>query len=153
MSLSKEIKFYSNSLAHTKKIARELVKEILRFPHKKTVVVGLVGDLGSGKTTFVKSFAKKLGIQSSITSPTFLIQKKYKIKKSGFSSFLHVDAYRIKKISELYIIGFEGELSNNKNIIVIEWADMIKKILPKKMMWISFTHGKNKNERYITIKK
>lgn len=147
------MKRYSNSLIHTKKIAQELAKEVLASPHKKTVVVGLIGDLGSGKTTFVKSFASGLGIRSSITSPTFLIQKKYKIKRSGFLSFLHVDAYRIKKISELYTIGFKSELSNNQNIIVIEWADMIKKLLPKKMIWISFAHGKKKNERYITIKK
>ena len=147
------MKFHSNSLVNTKKIARELAREIFKFQHKKTVVVGLVGDLGSGKTTFVKSFAKELGIQSRITSPTFLIQKKYKIKKNGFSSFLHVDVYRIKKISELYTIEFKNELSNSQNIIVIEWADIIKKILPKKMIWISFLHGKNKNERYIIIKK
>lgn len=146
------MKLYSNSLLHTKKIARELAKKVLLSPHKKTVV-GLVGDLGSGKTTFVKSFAKELGIQSSITSPTFLIQKKYKIKRGGFTSFLHVDVYRIKKISELYTIRFKDELLNNQNIIIIEWADMIKKILPKKMIWVSFIHGKNKNERYITIKK
>lgn len=147
------MKFYSNSLLHTKKIARELAKKVLLSPHKKTVVVGLVGDLGSGKTTFVKSFAKEFGIRSNITSPTFLIQKKHKIKKSGFASFLHVDAYRIKKINELYTIGFTDELSNNQNVVVIEWADMIKKILPKKMIWVSFVHGKNKNQRYVSIKK
>jgi len=147
------MKFHSSSLIHTKKVAQSLVKEILNSAQKKIVVVGLVGDLGSGKTTFVKSFARALGMRLPVTSPTFLIQKKYKIKKNGFSSLIHMDVYRIKKISELHAIRFGGELSNNKNIIIIEWADTIKKILPKKMIWVFFTHGKKKNERYITIKK
>lgn len=147
------MKFHVFSPTDTKKIAQGLISQILRDMHKKTVVIGLVGELGSGKTTFVKSLAKTLGVRSTITSPTFLIQKKYKINKNNFSSFIHMDAYRIKKISELSGVGFEKEISNDENIVVIEWADLIKKVINKKAIWVFFTHGQKKNERYITIKK
>ena len=149
------MKFHTLSPLDTKKCAEKFATEIKAGVHKKNgaLIIGFVGDLGSGKTTFIKKFARALGVRSSVTSPTFLIQKKYKLKHKNFLSLIHVDAYRIGKPGEMNRIGFGDEIKNKNNIIVIEWADIIKKILPKKIMWVTFKHGKKENERYITVKK
>lgn len=147
--------FHTLSPLDTKKCAKKLATEVGTGTHKKSgaLVIGLRGDLGSGKTTFVKSFARTLGVRSTITSPTFLIQKKYALNGKNFSSLIHVDVYRIKKLEEIDFIGLSEEIKNKNNIIIIEWADMIKKVLPKKITWVIFKHGKKENERHVTIKK
>ena len=142
----------------TKKLAAKLAKEILKTgPHQKHArVIGLVGDLGAGKTTFTQGFAKALGIKRRMTSPTFLIFRNYPISlslrasaKQSYKNFYHMDAYRIHKISELKTIHFNKVLTNPKNIVLIEWADRIKKALPKDTIWIRFEHGKDEKERKI----
>ncbi|TSC89776.1 MAG: hypothetical protein G01um10143_266 [Parcubacteria group bacterium Gr01-1014_3] len=144
----------------TKKLAAKLAKEILSppaggGPHQKHArIIGLVGDLGAGKTTFTQGFAKALGIKRRMVSPTFLIFRTYPIPKLTTSNlklttFYHVDAYRIKKTAELKTLHFDKVLKNPKNIVVIEWADQIKKILPKDTIWIRFEHGSQEKERKI----
>lgn len=146
------MKFKSSSPKHTKKIARFLSKSLYdNFPAKKTIVLGLIGELGSGKTTFVQELGKYFKIKKKITSPTFLIIKNYNLNHIFFKKFFHIDAYRIKTPKELDVLDFKKILKNKKNIILIEWADKIKKILPKNTIWINFEHGKTKNERIIRI--
>ncbi|MEN2984381.1 MAG: tRNA (adenosine(37)-N6)-threonylcarbamoyltransferase complex ATPase subunit type 1 TsaE [Dictyoglomaceae bacterium] len=101
----------------------------------------LIGDLGTGKTTFLKGFAKGLGIDSIITSPSFLIIKEYK----GNYSFIHVDAYRLNSYTELLNLGWE-EYLNNENIIAVEWGERIKDLWPEEYLKISFFH-KSLNSR------
>ena len=94
------------------------------------VVISLVGELGAGKTHFVKAFMKALGIKDTIQSPTFNIMKIYEIPektKNGFQSAYHIDAYRIKS-PDLLKLGFKEIVKDNKNIVFIEWADIIKDI-------------------------
>jgi tRNA threonylcarbamoyladenosine biosynthesis protein TsaE len=123
----------------TKKLGEKLAKEILKTKSKKkAVIVGLEGDLGSGKTTFLQGFAKGLGIKEKILSPTFIIMKKFKIKVSRFKNFYHIDCYRISKPKEILNLGFKKIISNPKNIIAIEWADQIKEILPKNTLILKF---------------
>jgi tRNA threonylcarbamoyladenosine biosynthesis protein TsaE len=142
--------------AETKKLAGVIAKKMLRAKHfKHAAVLGLVGELGAGKTTFIQGFAKELGIKRRITSPTFLIFRKYKIPASRFmihdSRFLyHVDCYRIQKPKELFTLGFKKILADPKNIVLIEWADRIKKTLPKDTIWISFKYGKKITERIVS---
>lgn len=95
----------------------------------------LIGDLGTGKTTFLKGFAKGLGIDSIITSPSFLIIKEYK----GRYSFIHVDAYRLNSYIELLNLGWE-EYLNDENIIAVEWGERIKELWPDEYLKISFFH-------------
>jgi len=123
-------------------LAPELKKKLSR--RKSAFVVGLKGILGSGKTTFIRYFAKELGIREKILSPSFLIFKKYplplnsKLKTLNSKLYLmHVDCYRLKRAGELLALGFKNELANPKNLIMIEWAEKIKGILPKNMLWIS----------------
>lgn len=125
----------------TKKLGERFAKEILEKKPKKTAfVVGLEGELGGGKTTFLQGFAKGLGIKEKILSPTFVIMKK-------FNNFYHIDCYRIEKPKELLDLGFKEITSNPKNIIVIEWADRIRKIMPKDTLWIKFDFIDEKRRR------
>lgn len=97
-------------------------------------VVALNGDLGSGKTFFVKAVCREYGIEN-VNSPTFAIVYEY----SGKQNIYHFDFYRIKKIEELYDIGIEDYFNDGEAIIFIEWAELMDEILPKKYYSISIT--------------
>lgn len=103
-------------------------------------VIGLVGDLGAGKTAFVRGVAKSLGIKNRITSPTFVLMKNYKVKHDKIKMFVHIDAYRLKTDRDLEAIGAKEYFGRPDTIVFIEWADMVKKILPKKTIFIKFKH-------------
>jgi len=134
----------------TKKTAEKFARKILREkPKKSALVIGLIGELGSGKTTFLQGFAKGLAIREKVLSPTFIIYRKIQIPKSkcqiksktqnqNFYFFYHFDCYRIENPKELLSLGFAEIISNPKNIVAIEWADKIKKILPTNTIWIKF---------------
>ena len=110
-------------------------------------ILALIGDLGSGKTTFVQGISQALHITIPVNSPSFLIIKEYK----GKHRMLHIDVYRLKiPERELENIGFE-EYLNSDFIIVIEWADKIRGLLPKERMEIIFEHV-DFNERLIKFK-
>ncbi|OGG41471.1 tRNA (adenosine(37)-N6)-threonylcarbamoyltransferase complex ATPase subunit type 1 TsaE [Candidatus Kaiserbacteria bacterium RIFCSPHIGHO2_01_FULL_46_22] len=108
-------------------ILSELAKEQRT---SSAVVLGLHGDLGAGKTTFVQMLADQLGVQESVTSPTFVIMKKYQTKDQRFSTLVHIDAYRLESAEELEVLDFSSELSDEKNIICIEWAEKVTDLLP-----------------------
>lgn len=112
----------SKSLQETEFFAGELLKNI------KTNVIGLYGDLGSGKTALTKSIAKHLGITEEITSPTFVIAKFYKGKER---QLVHIDAYRLEHFSELESLGFKEWCADPKKLVVIEWPEKVQEILPK----------------------
>ena len=136
--------YLTTNPAQTKKIGKKLAKRILKSKIKKTAfVIGLTGELGGGKTTFSQGFAKGLGVKEKILSPTFVIMKK-------FNNFYHVDCYRIKRPKELLDLGFKEIIKNPKNIVVIEWADRIRKIMPKSALWIKFEFIDEKKRRIIT---
>ncbi|MEK7565947.1 MAG: tRNA (adenosine(37)-N6)-threonylcarbamoyltransferase complex ATPase subunit type 1 TsaE [Patescibacteria group bacterium] len=99
-------------------------------------VVCLYGDLGSGKTTFTQGLAKGLGIKQKIISPTFIIARQYHFPKSFF---YHVDLYRLTSLDDAKVIGLEEMWENKKNIVVIEWPEIIEKILPIRHYKVCFT--------------
>ncbi len=141
----------SDSLQKTKKTGKILAKEALEFKNEKALVFGLKGDLGSGKTSFVSGFAEGVGIKEKITSPTFIIMNKIEIKNKKFENFYHFDFYRINTKKEIIELGFKEIISNPKNIVVIEWADKIKNLLPKESIILKFEFI-NEKTRKITIK-
>jgi len=144
-------KIITRSAGRTKEVGEKLARIILKNkPKKQAVVVGLEGNLGAGKTTFLQGFAKGLGIREKILSPTFVILKHFKITKSEFTDFYHIDCYRINNEKEILEIGFKDIISNPENIVAIEWADKIKKILPKKNIRIKFKFI-NEKKREIVI--
>ena len=135
----------TNSKIQTQKVAKELAKQCPKQGlGQKAVLIGLSGELGSGKTTFVQGFAKSLGIKKKVISPTFVLMKRYK-------NLYHIDCYRIDSYKEILDLGWKDMLANKENIILVEWAEKIKKIFPKSYVWIKFTH-KSLNQRGIDIR-
>jgi len=128
-----------------------LAKKVLKKSPSKVGarVLALVGDLGSGKTTFVQGFMKGLGVKAPITSPTFLIIRRYPLKNLFYRTVFHIDLYRLKKLSELHVLNFGETLKDNRALMVVEWADKAKKIF-KKADWISFAH-ESPRSRVVTI--
>ncbi|MEA1884280.1 MAG: tRNA (adenosine(37)-N6)-threonylcarbamoyltransferase complex ATPase subunit type 1 TsaE, partial [Thermotogota bacterium] len=135
------------SATQTKSLGQRMSPKILKS--KDAVVVSLEGDLGSGKTTFVQGLAMGLGIKNRILSPTFVLMKKYKIPNTK-KQFYHIDCYRIKKASDLSALNLEKLFLNPQNIIAIEWAERIKKILPKNTIIFKFKFIKEKQREIIT---
>ncbi len=146
--------FNTKTSGQTQKIACDIARQILKSkPSRKAIVIGLVGDLGSGKTMFAKGFAKSLGIKNTITSPTFVLMRIYALRVARYAHLIHIDAYRIEKTKEISDLGFKNLISHPKNIILIEWADRIKKILPKDSVVINFEHmGGNKRKIILNLK-
>ncbi len=115
----------------TEEIAN-LIFEELTSNNITTKIINLNGNLGAGKTTFVKSFCKNYKI-NNVTSPSFSIVNEY----IGTKKIYHFDFYRLKKIEELYDIGFEDYLNDQEAIIVIEWGNLMEEILPKNRLQIN----------------
>ncbi len=128
-----------------KKEAEELIDTLI--PKGKATIIGLYGDLGAGKTTFTKVLAEVLGVKETVTSPTFVLEKIYKLDKQKFSHLIHIDAYRLDVSSELEHLGWDIIMSSGSNLIVVEWADKIEDMLPKdtKKIYFKIT-GENERE-------
>ncbi|MBI2038589.1 MAG: tRNA (adenosine(37)-N6)-threonylcarbamoyltransferase complex ATPase subunit type 1 TsaE [Candidatus Nealsonbacteria bacterium] len=151
MILKKTSKKISKSAASTKIFGRNFAEKILKLPLKhKAVIIGLAGELGSGKTSFLQGFAAGLGIKEKILSPTFVIFKRFAIKKKWFKNFYHFDCYRMKNEKELSGLAFKQIIADPGNVVAIEWPEKIKKILPKDFFKIKFRFI-NKNTREIII--
>lgn len=146
-------KYITKSPSQTKKIAEKIAKKILNnFKEKKALIVGLEGELGAGKTTFLKGFARPLKInEKEILSPTFVIIRKFPINFRNFKDFYHVDCFRIKDKKELENLGFFEILKDSQSIVVIEWAEKIREFLPKKSYLIKFKFL-DKQTREIVLK-
>ena len=114
----------------TNRLASDFVSEIAKIRRSKATVVGLYGDLGSGKTTFTQAVGHALGITDSMQSPTFVIIKKFSIFNFPFLNLYNIDTYRLKNGEELGRLGFDKLLADPKNLIFIEWADQVAGILP-----------------------
>ena len=127
----------SKSLEETKEAAKVFLQKLLP-PKNRATIVALSGDLGSGKTTFVQSIAKILGIKENLTSPTFVLIKNYTLDASRFTLLFHIDAYRLKNGEELKKLGWDETISNPKNLIFIEWPENVADAIPKNVIKINF---------------
>lgn len=138
--------FISEKTEETRKIAKDLARKWLKSDlRKRALIIGLTGELGAGKTVFTQGFAKGLGIKGKIKSPTFILMRRH-------GNFYHFDAYRIKNSKEFIALEWRKIIDTPQNIILIEWAEKIKKILPKNYIKIKFEHV-DRNKRKITWKK
>ena len=111
----------TNSEAETEALGERLAKCL-----RAGAVVALYGDLGAGKTAFVRGMARGLDIRESVSSPTFTIVIEY----PGDPALFHFDMYRLKNAEELYGIGWEDYLDRN-GICVTEWSERIEEALPE----------------------
>lgn len=111
-------------------------------------VLSLIGDLGVGKTVFTQGFAKGLSIEDPINSPTFTIVQVY---EEGRLPLYHFDVYRIGDIEEMDEIGYE-DYFYGKGVCLIEWANLIKDILPQNIIEITIEKDLEKGFDYRIIK-
>ena len=130
--------FNSQSVDDTYYLARKFAQSI-----SKGNVIALIGNLGTGKTTFTKGLAKALGILENVGSPTFKLVSEY----VGTDSVLyHIDAYRLEGSKDFLNIGGEEYLTTEDGITVIEWADIIGDILDDDVIQVKFARIQNNSE-------
>jgi tRNA threonylcarbamoyladenosine biosynthesis protein TsaE len=145
-----------------KKIIIKSLKEMKIYGHavarnlRGGEVLALTGELGAGKTAFAKALAKALGIDAVVQSPTFMLMKCYprELRRPWpkIRMFCHVDAYRVKSPHELSMIGLGEAMSDPGTVTVIEWAELVKGMIPPKAIWMDFSHGTEPTERVICLR-
>ncbi len=131
----------SKSPADLPAVAREILRTM---PGER--IFAFYGEMGAGKTTFIKAFCEVLGSNDVVSSPTFSLVNEY--EGSGGEVLFHFDFYRIKKLEEVFDIGFE-EYVYSGNYCFLEWPERITELLPEKYVQISI-EVLNSNERKIT---
>ena len=125
----------------------ELAKKLANYVEENTVIA-LIGELGTGKTTFTKTFAKEVGVKENLKSPTFNYILEY---LSGRMPLYHFDVYRLCNSEEIYEIGYEDYI-NNGGVALIEWANIISEDLPKEYIRIEFKYVEKEDERLVDIR-
>jgi tRNA threonylcarbamoyladenosine biosynthesis protein TsaE len=138
----KEI-YISKSTEETENIARTFAKSI---DTKKPVFVAMFGDLGVGKTAFVRGVASVLAPDARVKSPTFTVVNEY---RGGKAPLYHFDVYRIEDEDDLYSVGFYDYLQ--KGICIVEWSENILDSIPNGAYRVKIERTQNENERTITI--
>jgi tRNA threonylcarbamoyladenosine biosynthesis protein TsaE len=136
-------KYITKSNLETQKLAEDFAKSFTGN------VIALSGSLGTGKTTFTQGFAKGLGIKDKIISPTFVLIRQHKIPKTKKTLF-HIDLYRLENQEEFKNLGLVDLFNNNNDIILVEWAEKAKNLLPKNTIWIHF-NSIDLNTRQLSI--
>ena len=145
---NRHMKETTHSIEETKILAQKFVEALTK--REEAVVVALDGDLGSGKTTFSQFVGEALGVRDAIQSPTFLIEKIYELYDKPWKHLIHIDAYRLDKEEELLHLGWKEIISRQDNLVLVEWAEKVKGILPEGTIHISFKHI-SEREREIEI--
>ncbi len=144
-----EEKIIVKNVRQTSDVAEKILRE-----YKKYNIFLLKGELGTGKTTLVQLFAKKLGIKQKIQSPTFVLEKKYKICKNlfnkNYNQLVHIDLYRLKK-NDAIVQDFSDNFLKDNQYVFIEWPDRLGNTVPKKYLEIHLKYYK-KTQRTIIIK-
>ena len=130
--------FNCQSVEETQDLAKKLARNI-----NPGITIVLIGDLGTGKTTFTKGFARQMGIKDHVTSPTFKLISEYQGKKYKLN---HIDAYRMNGPEDFLNIGGEEYLLSKNSITIIEWGDLLNDILPPKTIRVNFTRIKSPKE-------
>ena len=130
--------FNCQSIEETQSLAKKLARKT-----SPGTVISLIGDLGAGKTTFTKGFARQMGIKDHVTSPTFKLISEYQGKKYKLN---HIDAYRMNGPEDFLNIGGEEYLLSKNSITIIEWGDLLNDILPSKTIRVNFERIKSPKE-------
>lgn len=133
--------FLTNNFKQTQKLGEMLAGEL-----RGGEIICLTGELGSGKTTFAQGVLCGLRAKGPYISPTFVVMKQYKVESQNI---YHIDAYRVSA-KDILDLGWEEIVSNKNNIVIVEWAERIKSIIPKKAVWIFFKHMDN-NQRKMSL--
>ena len=143
----------TKSAKETENIARKLALEAVRAKNQTSaLVIALSGALGAGKTTFAQGFAQTLGIKERVLSPTFVLMKIYEIQKRARPRhFVHIDCYRIRSARDIIPLGVKEIFKDTKAIVLIEWPERIRGLIPRNALWIRLKHGEKENERILSF--
>ncbi|KKU80636.1 MAG: Alanine racemase [Parcubacteria group bacterium GW2011_GWA1_47_8] len=133
------------SLVELRAVAEAFLRKLATTPRTESAtVVALSGDLGAGKTAFTKEVAALLDITETITSPTFVLEKKYPIPSGknaiGFRTLVHIDAYRLNSSKEMRALAWDEVLADPANLVLIEWPEQVAEVIPAQAHRISFEY-------------
>jgi len=123
------------------------------FAGKRAIIFALEGQMGAGKTQFVKGLAKTMGIREEITSPSYDLLSDYRLQTADYR-LIHIDTWRMLKASEeTKSLKFE-RLIGDKSVIAIEWADRVSELIRSYsedaiIVWVKISYGKSETERLI----
>ena len=136
---------------HIRDAARQFISFIGNFEHVPHVIA-FYGGMGAGKTTFIKALCEELGVSDVVTSPTFAIVNEYMIddeagskdervrmKDEGISTIYHFDFYRIRRLEEVYDMGYEDYFYRADALCFIEWPELIEELLPDDALCVTIS--------------
>lgn len=131
--------YQTKTYQETESLAQKVLAKVIN----KNIIC-LSGELGTGKTTFVRGLARNLGITKRILSPTFVLLRQYKVndKKSRFDFLYHLDCYRLQKSQDLEVLGMREIINDKKNLLVIEWPEIAKSVFHLSFIDIIFKYEK-----------
>lgn len=142
---------HSTSADELREIAREYINTLI--PSGQATVITLSGELGAGKTTFSQGMAQALGVEETVSSPTFVIEKTYQLKGQKWSTLIHIDAYRLTGAKDLEVLHWSELVAVPENLILLEWPENVAAAIPDTAIALRFdidgdgriissTHGK-----------
>jgi tRNA threonylcarbamoyladenosine biosynthesis protein TsaE len=143
------MRYHSQNPTETKDIAHRIMSSL-----SGGTILCLHGNLGAGKTTFVKGVAEALGVTKEITSPTFTLMNVYELSTNHtqIKELIHIDTYRLEGEQELIDIGAEDYVGQPDTLTIVEWPEKLDHILKNKsIVSITIEPGNNPNERVITV--
>ena len=120
-------------------------------------VIAFYGGMGAGKTTFIKALCEELGVEDTVTSPTFALVNEYSVEDRGsrnekrFSKVFHFDFYRIKRLEEVYDMGYEDYFYQKNALCLIEWPELVEELLPDDALRVEISEESDGN-RLIKVK-
>lgn len=129
--------FVIQTLEELAVVAGQVLVSMMRADNRSATVLALRGDLGAGKTAFVKLLGQQLGVSEPMVSPTFVVMKSYETTSDHFTTLVHMDAYRIETEADLAPLHFDAVLTAPKTLVCIEWAELISGALPSRYYELS----------------
>ena len=132
-----------NNLGEIEKTAKEFISQM-----GENKIFAFYGEMGAGKTTFIKAICDYFGVTDIVSSPTFAIINEYLTSEN--EQIFHFDFYRLKNIHELFDIGYEDYFFSD-NYCLIEWPEKIEEYLPEDTIRVNINVDRNKNTRLITF--
>ncbi len=152
------MEYITNSAEETQELAKNMAETL-----KGGEIFILTGDLGAGKTTFIQGLAKGLGVKERLTSPTFVLMKRYKtgvrhdvsgqnVNSMSLLYLVHIDCYRIESSVALSDLGLDEIFEDKRNVVVIEWGERIENIIPNYYRKIKFGYLDESKRRIVILR-
>lgn len=150
--------YRTTSAQETKQAAADLIREFGSQKRAQALVFALEGSLGAGKTNFVQGAAAALGVQRTVSSPTFVLLKRYDIaverpevaRRLRIAALFHFDCFRVHSPEEIEELGWTDIVSDPAHVVFIEWPEKIRGLLPPHTVRVLFEE-KSDNKRMLTV--